>query len=276
MDNRSNDSFIKKEWGLSIYIEHKKKKYLLDFGMTGNFAINAYRLDLDLTQIDTAILSHAHFDHANGMHKFFEKNSHAKLYMKKEARDYTYSKKKIFKVFDLKKYIGINKTFYKKYGDRFEYIDKKVKLDEGVYIVPHTLLNDNLSTKNMFIKKYDEKTNTYSKDFTSDEFTHELSLVIEMPEGLVIFNSCSHKGVNQIINEVKKEFKNKNIYAYVGGLHLFNRKEKDINDVAKIFEKEDTKYILTGHCTGVKAYEKLYETLGEKVQLIESGYEIEI
>lgn len=277
MDNISNDSFFKKEWGLSILIKHNRKNYLLDFGKTGNFTSNAYRLDLDLTKVDKAVLSHAHYDHANGMNKFFKINNIAKLYMKKEARDLTYINAKLFNCLKVKKYIGIKKDYYKKFADRFEFIDKVTELDKEVFLVPHkTNTNDSFSTKNMFVRKYNEKDNTYSKEFIPDEFNHELSLVIDMPEGLVIFNSCSHKGVKQIISEVKKEFDNKKVYAYVGGLHLFNKKDSDIEEVGKYLKKEDIEYVLTGHCTGERAFNKLFTILGEKVQLIESGFEIEI
>ncbi len=54
-----------------------------------------------------------------------------------------------------------------------------------------------------------------------DNFCHEQSLVLDTDSGLVIFNSCSHGGVVNIINEVKAAFPEQKITALIGGFsHL--------------------------------------------------------
>ena len=52
------------EHGLSVYIEYEGKTYLLDTGATALFAENAKELGIDLSKVDTAFLSHAHYDHS--------------------------------------------------------------------------------------------------------------------------------------------------------------------------------------------------------------------
>lgn len=61
------------EWGLSIYIEYENKKILLDTGASALFTENAKAMDIPLENIDFGILSHAHYDHANGMEYFFKR-----------------------------------------------------------------------------------------------------------------------------------------------------------------------------------------------------------
>jgi 7,8-dihydropterin-6-yl-methyl-4-(beta-D-ribofuranosyl)aminobenzene 5'-phosphate synthase len=58
--------------------------------------------------------------------------------------------------------------------------------------------------------------------FKPDDFSHEQSLVLETDMGLIIFNSCSHGGAVNIINEIKSTFPGKHIYGLIGGFHLFN------------------------------------------------------
>ena len=65
------------EWGFCAYIEQNGKKLLLDTGASNLFADNAEKLNIDLKDVDFAVLSHAHYDHANGMEKFFEINEKA-------------------------------------------------------------------------------------------------------------------------------------------------------------------------------------------------------
>lgn len=62
------------EHGLSVYIEYEGKTYLLDTGATTLFAENAKELGIDLSKVDTAFLSHAHYDHSGGFEEFFKEN----------------------------------------------------------------------------------------------------------------------------------------------------------------------------------------------------------
>ena len=55
------------EWGLSILIEKDERSILLDTGETISAAHNAGALGIDLTKIDTIVISHGHFDHTGGL-----------------------------------------------------------------------------------------------------------------------------------------------------------------------------------------------------------------
>ena len=107
IDNIENDG-IPGEWGLSIYIEHNDKVILLDTGKSELFADNANKLGLDLSKVDYAFISHAHYDHSNGMPLFFEKNKKAQFYLRESTGENCYKK-----VLFAKKYIDkiINNIF---------------------------------------------------------------------------------------------------------------------------------------------------------------------
>ena len=74
------------EWGLSIYIEQAGKNILLDTGASNRFLVNAKALGKDIGAVDYGVLSHAHYDHANGMQAFFEENENAKFYLQKDRK----------------------------------------------------------------------------------------------------------------------------------------------------------------------------------------------
>lgn len=80
------------EWGLSILVEYDGKKILVDAGASPLFAGNMEKLGLDMADVDYAVLSHAHFDHANGMPRFFQGNSKAKFYVQQSAQEDCYAK----------------------------------------------------------------------------------------------------------------------------------------------------------------------------------------
>lgn len=62
------------EWGLSIFIEYHGKHILLDAGASGLFLTNADVLGLNMKDVDFGVLSHAHYDHADGIPEFFRVN----------------------------------------------------------------------------------------------------------------------------------------------------------------------------------------------------------
>ena len=90
----------------------------------------------------------------------------------------------------------------------------------------------------------------------------------------MIFNSCSHAGPDNIIREVRAALPGKPIRAYVGGLHLFHLSEGEVCALAERIRQTGVERIVTGHCTGKRAYELLRRELGEGVVQMHSGMEL--
>ena len=99
VENTCGKSGCIAEHGLSIYIETSKHKLLLDAGQTDAVVQNAARLGIDLSKVDTLILSHGHYDHSGGIIPFSELNSSARIIMQSSAAQPHYN---------LKKYNGID------------------------------------------------------------------------------------------------------------------------------------------------------------------------
>lgn len=263
IDNRKNGE-IQGEWGLCIYIEYGEKKILLDAGASELFVENAEKLGIALKDIDMAVLSHAHFDHANGMEAFFKNNDKAKFYLRETCDENCY-----FKKWFITKYIGISRHILEKYPDRIAFAKGDTKLCEGVYLIPHK--TEGLSAIGKREKMYQRK----GRRWMPDDFSHEQSLVFETEKGLVIFNSCSHGGAVNIINEVAATFPGRKVYALIGGFHLFNKPESEVQELGKKIRETGIKYVCTGHCTGGKAYAVLKEELGERLHRLQVGLVME-
>jgi len=112
-------------------------------------------------------------------------------------------------------------------------------------------------------------------EFYPDDFSHEQSLVIETEKGLVIFNSCSHTGMTNILIDVKEALGKDNIYAYVGGLHLYKLTDDEIYGLCNEIRTNHVEHIFTGHCTGEHAYNILRDRLGNRVNLFYTGFRYE-
>lgn len=255
---------IESEWGLSIFIEYGEKKILLDTGGSDLFLKNAEKLDIDIREADFGVLSHAHWDHADGIPAFFEANSTAKFYIQKCCGENCYSDKE-----GGKEYIGIPEGLLDKYQGRLEYAKGDLELCSGVYIVSHKTAG--LEKCGLRSGMYVEKCGEY----VPDDFSHEQSLVFDTEKGLVIFNSCSHGGADNIIREVSETFPGKEIYAIVGGFHLFDKTDEEALELAENIRKTGISRVYTGHCTGDRAMEIIKNCLGDIAEQFHAGLVME-
>lgn len=270
MENTGPSEF-KIEHGLSLYIEFNDKKYLLDAGPSDSFFKNAHALSIDLGRVDKAVLSHGHYDHGDGFMVFLNQYKDKVVYGAKNIFDdyYSGSGGSIH-------YIGLSSKL-KQMKNRFNTISKDTKIDEKIYLI----LDDVSNTKEIGVQK-----KLYKKVddvLQPDNFDHELSLVFDTPKGLVICNSCSHAGLESIVDNIKKRL-NKPVYAYVGGLHMKSTKnhietsgftEEQIQNLC-IFIKKNIQYVLTGHCTGNVSYDLLKKYLKDRIDFLTTGKTIEI
>ena len=251
------------EWGLSIYIEYGEKKILLDTGASGLFSKNAEKLGVRLKDVDYGVLSHAHYDHANGMKTFFAENSKASFYLREGCGEDCYFKKWVFH-----KYIGIQRGFMDTYKDRIRYADGTCEIAPGVTLLPH-------STEGLEV--FGQKNNLFIKErgrYVPDSFAHEQSLVFDTEKGLVIFSSCSHGGADNIIKEAAAAWPGKKICAMIGGFHLYHSTEEELRALAARIRATGIEKIYTGHCTGGPAYDILKEELGDQAEQLYTGMEL--
>ena len=262
VDNITN-SALQAEWGLSLYIEYEGYRILLDAGCTGIFADNAREMGISLEEVELAVLSHAHYDHADGMERFFLENGKAKCYIRSCCGEDCYDRKK-------DKYIGIKPGLLEGFADRFVRAERDCELLPGVKLLPH---------KTKGLDKLGEKVGMYrflEGSWVPDDFTHEQSLVFETGKGLVICNSCCHGGADNIIEEVKREYPGRSVYALIGGLHLYKASDGEVLALAEKIRETDIEKVYTGHCTGESAMELLKQELGNAVEQIYTGMEIAI
>ncbi len=256
---------LKGEWGLSFYIEYAGKTVLLDAGLSPLFAENADKMGLDLNDVDYAVLSHAHDDHANGFDRFFELNDHANLYVAQGCDENCYDK-----VGRRYKYAGVPRGIMTRHADRIVKAEPDLMIADGIRLLGHTTpgLEKLGLQENMYLKQG-------TRRYIPDDFRHEQSLVFETDDGVVIFNSCSHAGADNIINEVMQVYPDRKIVAMIGGFHLFNKDEDYVRAFARRVGETGVGSVYTGHCTGQEAWDILHEELGDMVHGLKTGLTFE-
>ncbi len=250
------------EHGLSFYIETKKHKLLFDTGATGAFLENAKQLGIDLTEIDTVILSHGHYDHTGGVLDFAKINPKANIYMQVSAGD---------DYFHLdqrgNRYIGINKEILNL--SQLRCLNGDARLDDELFLFANITGMRFRAKGNLELKK------KIGESYITDKFEHEQCLVIEAENGKVLISGCAHNGILNILERYHEFYEDAPILV-ISGFHLTQKSPYTDDEIEAIKElarelKETKTVYYSGHCTGKKAFDIMKEVMGEKLKEIHSG-----
>lgn len=250
------------EHGLSFYVETAKHKLLVDTGASASFLTNAQTLGIDLTQVDTVILSHGHYDHAGGILSFAELNPNAKIWIQKSAADAYYHKNE-----ELEKYIGIDPEIQKL--SQVEWIDGNYQIDNELSVFAGVTGRTLWPAGNLELKV------KQGNEFYQDTFQHEQYLVIEETDKRVLISGCAHNGILNILEQYRTLY-GSNPDMVISGFHMQKKSgytEADLEAVqatAQELKQLDTQFY-TGHCTGEVPFQVMKEIMGEQLVYVHSG-----
>lgn len=252
VENTTSSKALPAEHGLSLYIETGGKRILFDMGQTELFYENAKRLGIDLSLVDIAILSHGHYDHGGGLRKFLQINSHAPVYLRREAFLPHYN--------GSEKYIGLDSSLIDE--RRLIFCADGQKIDGGA------TLYGSLPSREHYLGAFGLK-EKIGECFVDDDFRHEQYLLLTEGARRVLISGCSHRGVVDIALCFRPD-------VLVGGFHLSKLSIGDerLQSAADILSSLDTEFF-TCHCTGEAQYEFMKETM-KRLHYLSTGESIEI
>jgi len=261
-ENTSRDPAFGFEHGLSLYIETNRHRLLFDTGASGLFAENAAKMGVGLAGVDTAVLSHGHYDHGGGIKTFLALNEQAAFYIHRRAFEPHYANHA-----GEKAYIGLDPSLLPDSrivltGGRF-IIDDQLELFAGVK-GSRLLPSGNLD---LFVKAGDE--------YRADDFAHEQNLIVRENGKTLLVAGCAHRGIVNIL-EAFALLENRMPDTVIGGFHLHNRAADTTEDAGIVeeigaFLKDSGSLFYTCHCTGLEAYGRLKEILGGQIRYLATG-----
>lgn len=235
VENQSKFDNLLSEHGLSLLIECGGKRILFDTGASDLVLNNAKKISIDLNDIDCVVLSHGHYDHTGGLQYINNKKVyvHPDIFIPKyEAINGQYE------------YDGLpnNKEHYEAVNN-LEFIQVK----QGAELTKNINLHMNFAkqaTKDFYLQT--------NAGYVPDVFTDELVLSINTDNGLIIISGCAHSGIVNIIDKVIQDTGNNQIYAILGGFHLYDLTHEEVQRVASTMDNYNIKHIGISHCTGDK------------------------
>ena len=272
IDNHISDTVpgMTPEHGLSIYIEDRFFRCLLDTGASDLWSKNARLLGLQVKDIDTLILSHGHADYTGGLPVFLSLNRKASVIASEKIIKYQYFSHRHPTIVNLSPPQNTIST----YLSRFHFIHDDYRLNDHIKLV--------------FTKKKVYPVPEGDRFLSVDEGTgegpyladDEIALAIEKDGALTIVSSCSHGGMLNIIQSCVVSTGVSKVNAFIGGLHLIDLEPEKRDDVKAISDFLKQNYpdinLYIGHCTGKTAYHELKKALGDHVHKLYCGMRLTI
>ena len=255
--------------GLSFYIETKMHKIILDLGPSEKTIYNAKTLGVDLSEVDTVILSHGHYDHSGGIIPFTKINDKAIIYMQDNVTKEYYADDGQNAIARYR-YIGIDKDISNLSQVRFVNGDFKIDDELELFVINNKKHEIPFTNRRLLVKEGDT--------FKQDDFNHEHFLVVHQNGKSYLMSGCAHNGMLNIIEEYIDRYGTAPDVV-VSGFHLAKKKEysetevEEIRALAEELKKYPTRFV-TCHCTGMKAFGLMKEIMGDKLEYVHTGEEI--
>ena len=256
-ENTANAGDVLAEQGVSFFIETEKDVILFDTGKSISASHNASVLGIDLRRVDKIVLSHGHADHTGGLRQVLQiMRRKVEVIAHPDVWGNKYSRRQGKR----ERFIGIpfQRKGLESLGASFTMTTEPVKIADNIMTtgeVPMVTDYEEIDT-NLFVKS--------NTDLQPDKLLDDLSLIINTEKGLVIVLGCAHRGVINTLYHARRLTGTKQIYAVLGGTHLYSASEERIRLTIAALKELDIGILGLCHCTGLSAAGLLAQEFGDR------------
>ncbi len=279
MDNElSANKALLCQHGLSFLVEQDNFRILFDCGPGEAMCRNAHRLGRDLVKLDGVVLSHSHYDHGAGYRDFLEQGGGSfisagnkpstvlpsgalTLYTGPHFFEPKYARNG-FGFTDLS--VGFDREFLEKHHVEHHVCQGREELAKGIWLVgdfPRQYEFEAIPDR--FVRQVGER-------MIPDDFADEICLVLEMKEGLVILAGCSHPGILNMVEHIRRIFA-KSVYAIFGGTHLKEADEERVRLTVDYLKWAGVRLLGLNHCSGTLVKERIARDFQVKSCFMRAG-----
>ena len=254
----------------------KTNKFLFDTGVSKDGIVhNSDVLGVNLTDIETIILSHGHFDHISGListlkriEKPIEIVVHPEAFLRRWLI-FPNGNKARLDFLDEEEIIQAGGIIRK--VEKISFLprdENKPDKKESIIVNNRVMITGEIPRVTEFEKGFPLQYKEENEfELVPDPLVKDdQALVMNIKDkGLLILTGCGHAGIINTIKYAKKVTGVRKIYSILGGLHLSGQGyEESIPLTIAELKREDPRYIVPCHCTGWKAAYEIVNTMPEK------------
>lgn len=257
-DNIVEKSSLLAEHGFSVLVETEKINILFDTGQGLCLKHNAKSLNVNLTSIDKVVISHAHYDHTAGIKEIVREMPDISIHAHPDIFSPKYKKLSSGKM----KYIGIPE-FLLKEKKEFNFLLN----EKPLYLTEDILLTGRIPRETAFEKVEEDFYIKTDRGYIKDDLPDDQALIINTNSGLILILGCAHSGLINTLNYAVKLTGKDKFSLVIGGTHLKGKNEEKIEKTSHFLSFCRIEKIILCHCTGISAFVRLYNALGNKVSM---------
>jgi len=251
----SRGSTLWGEHGLSFLIETPSGRVLWDAGLSGTvWRHNMHELGLEGIPLSAIALSHAHYDHTGGLEAVLELYPQVPIYAHAELFRPRFSRRqdKLHQIGLAAQEEALRARADLRLSDAPQELAPGVWTSGGIHNRPYP----QGSSPHHFVKKGDE--------LLPDDYADDMSLILEVPGGVVLLCGCCHAGLRNTLALVRERYQAP-LRAIIGGTHLLRAPMEEIQALAEMLRREGPPKLFLNHCTGEKAIWALAQTFGTDI-----------
>lgn len=243
------------EHGLSFLIETEQGHVLFDTGQSGTVLLHNLQVaHMDLASISALALSHAHYDHTGGLRALLATVNHIPLYAHTDLFRERFSRRET-------KLESIGLPI--KYEELSHFMDLRLS-DAPQQILPGIYTTGEITSRPETEGRSARHVVRDGAQFIPDPYRDDLSLVLEVNQGLVVLCGCCHAGLLNTLQHVRQHFSGP-IVAVIGGMHLESMNQDQLQHLVEVLRTYGAMRFFPNHCTGQTAYVALANAFGSQV-----------
>ena len=257
------------EHGFSALIETEEGRLLFDTGQSGTVLLHNLRaVGLAPSQVDALALSHAHYDHSAGLPMFLQNWFAAFSSPSKKLA--LYANADLFRERFSRRDEGLKNIGF---GLSREILSRYVDLrlsDEPQQILPGVYTTGRIQGRSEPEGRSPRHLVREGEQWIADPYRDDMSLVLQVEQGLVLVCGCCHAGLLNTLHHVRGAFPGQ-ITAILGGTHLECMDDGQMQHIVQVLREYGSPRLYLNHCTGQRAYVALATALGDRVHPCPSG-----